>query len=151
MLDGDKCQPVRPIYTFPADCKLVSGVFTVRCSVELSNPITLEMQHCGIQREGLKFVQADCTQKQLPYSFNELEGGKFTDRSAHIKIKLSQPSLIGVVLSWKHEPPKMASVHPSANRYWAQFYLTSVGKQSWEVYFVIMRDVPISIKVSMQS
>ena len=130
-------------YALPADCKLVSGVYTVHCPVELSNSIILTIQHCSIQEEGLRFVQADCTQGK-PYSFKELGNGKFTECFAHVNMKLSQPLLIGVV---KHEPPKMACVHLPARQYLAQVYLTSVGKQSWHVFFVITWDLSICIEV----
>lgn len=75
-------------YEFPADCELVSGIFWIYCPVKFSNHVTLELEYNSSSREGLQFLRAECTQKELPYTFEQLEGGKFSEHCNYGCIRL---------------------------------------------------------------
>ena len=84
-------------YTFPAGCKLVSGIYWIYCPVKFSKLLTLELQHCSNEREKLTFVRAECTQKQLPYRFRRWDGGVFSKHSSYGSISLPRFSGWGIV------------------------------------------------------
>ena len=86
------------LYTLPADCELVSGLYWIYCPLKLSNHATLEVQHCSTQRKGLSFVRAECTQEQLPYMLRKQEGGVFSELSSYGSIKVYRFSVFGIVV-----------------------------------------------------
>ena len=88
-------------YQFPADCELVSPVFWLRCEprVEFQIPLVLEIQHCAPLDNSLQLsmVTAHCTQRDLPYIFEVLRGGTFTEKNKYGVIALKKFSAKAVV------------------------------------------------------
>ena len=78
-------------------------------------PLTLEIQHCAPLKNSssLFMVKAQCTQKDLPYSFKTLHEGIFTATSSYGSIALNSFSGMGVVQERSDE-----------RRYWSNvFYM----------------------------
>ena len=129
-------------YTLPVDCELVSGVYWVHCPVKLSKHATLEVQHCSMQKEGLSFVRAECTQEQLPYVFRRQEGGVFSEHSSHGSIELSWFSGWGIGRFF-------TSRHPDSQQYSGQVYYASDSPNKWQVLFAIRRNLDLDAVVSV--
>ena len=89
-------------YEFPENYHPVSAVIWLRCEDvhKFTRPITVEIQHCAkpenVANFKLSFVQAVCSQKQLPYTFKQLAGGNFTSHSSYGVIELNNFSGVGV-------------------------------------------------------
>ena len=58
-------------FELPEGYELVSAVYWVSTKGKLTNPITIEIQHCAnfTNPSQLHFVRASCAQKSLPYKF----------------------------------------------------------------------------------
>ena len=125
-------------YALPANCELVSGVYWVcNCPVKLFKHATLEVQHCSTRREGLSFVRAECTQEQLPYKFQRLEGGVFSEHSSHGSIELTRFSGWAIV-NW---------IWPDvAPQYSAEVYYVNDMLNTWKVLFTIRRRKSLSLE-----
>ena len=79
-------------YEFPEGTSLVSAVYWLRCEPQckFTKPITVEIQHCSAKqdRSRLKIVRALCNQKELPYYFKPLGGGRFDANTAYGSIEV---------------------------------------------------------------
>ena len=89
------------LYEFPDKYHLISAVFWFRCTPNMckfTKPIKVELQHCAKPQNvsKLTFVRAVCSQKQLPYTFQELPGGHFNGCSYGI-IELKSFSGVAIV------------------------------------------------------
>ena len=128
-------------YTFPTNSQLVSAVYWMYCPVKFCKRVTLEVQHCSKQTEGLSFVRANCTQEQLPYTFQSVETGVFSESSSYGSIELSHFSgwaIVDKLKSW------------FTNQYYcAQVYYSSVNDNTRSVFFVITRDLDAHISVCL--
>ena len=120
-------------YKFPADCDLVSGIYWMYCPAELTNA-ELEVQHCSVNKKGLVFVRADCTQKQLPYVFQCHDGGSFSEHSFQGSISLSKFSGWGIMRK---------ILHKSDPKYMAQVCYAAAGLNKWKVLFAIRRGLDL--------
>ena len=90
-------------FQIPSNCKLVSAVYWISSLHKFIKPVTVEIQHCAAlssdkQCEQLIFVHTKCTQKELPYTFTELEGGIFSHHNSYGNLSLSHFSGIGIVI-----------------------------------------------------
>ena len=88
-------------YQLPKNYHLVSPIFWIHCEPHrksFAKVVTLELQHCALDQNlpKLSFVKALCTQKELPYSFQVLSGGKFSLSSSYGLVELNSFSGIGV-------------------------------------------------------
>ena len=123
-------------FALPQNTSLVSAVYWVdsepRC--KFSWPLTVEIQHCArsTQTSRLNFVLAKCSQSNLPYMFDILEGGTFSSRSTYGCIQLYHFSLITLV--------KRLLVGEDSIRYRASLYFLRKGMNQREIHFVITRD-----------
>ena len=88
-------------YEFPEGTSLVSAVYWLRCEPQckFTKPITVEIQHHSTKQNlsRLKIVRAFCSQKQLPYHFKPLVGGRFSANSSYGAIEVKDISGFGVV------------------------------------------------------
>ena len=68
-------------FELPQNTSLVSAVYWLDSEPrrEFSKHLTLEIQHCvkPTDTSKLSFVQAKCSQTDLPYEFKNVEGGTF--------------------------------------------------------------------------
>ena len=114
-------------YEFPDNSYLVSAIFWLRCEpmCKFTKPVTVEMQHCArsenVANLKLKFVRADCSQKQLPYTFKEL-GGDFTSHNSYGVVEVNGFSALAITQSGSEEreycsqvfylgPPSSCRIH----------------------------------------
>ena len=101
------------LYEFPEDNHLVSAIFWFRCEppCRFAKPITVELQHCAYSHNTsrLSFVKAVCTQKQLPYTFKQVEGGSFNSHSSFGVLKLNSFSGSGITQKGSEERKYLAN------------------------------------------
>ena len=88
-------------FRMPPNCELVSAVYWLMCPHKFTKPLVVEIQHCAAlssdeQCEQLTFARTKCTQKELPYTFTELEGGVFSHHSSYGSLSLFHFSGFGV-------------------------------------------------------
>ena len=122
-------------FKLPEHSELLSPVFWISALCKFKKPVTLEIQHCASREEAyfadLNFISAKCSQKNLPYTFKRLVGGRFSADSSYGSIQLSHFSGVGV--SGRKRTPRA---------YCAQIYYTIKEEASdWRVYFIITKDL----------
>ena len=129
-------------FKLPEDSDLLSPVFWISAPCKFTKPVTLEIQHCALREDetvlsDLSFVSANCSQKDLPYRFKQLDGGVFTISSSYGSIQLSHFSGVGVTGS--EETPRL---------YCAHLYHTMKQIYDWRYYLAITQDLEAHITVS---
>ena len=86
-------------YEFPDNNHLISAIFWFCCEppCKFTKPVTIEIQHCAKSENisKLRFVKAVCTQKQLPYTFKQIEG-HFGSHSSYGIVNLNKFSGVGI-------------------------------------------------------
>ena len=143
-------------FQFPEDTECVSGIYWIASPYTFEKPVTVEIQHCVTKPEYLQhpssftFIVAKCTQEDLPYQFEILDGGVFSPNSRYGSIKLTHFSGVGVAFQTPHPPSHSdhQKYESEAKSYCARLYYSSSGVHSWEVYFAIMWDLDLHINVS---
>ena len=127
-------------YQFPADCELVSPVFWLRCEprVKFQVPLSLEIQHCAPldNSHRLSMVTAHCTQKDLPYIFEVLHGGNFTEHMSYGIISLNHFSAKAVVQKGSQE-----------NLYWSSLFYMGPHTER-EIHVAVTKQLDAHITVS---
>ena len=87
-------------YEIPENSCLVSAIFWLRCEPQCTfvKPIIVEIQHCGTTENlsRLRIVRTFCSQKQLPYKFKPLLGGRFSAHPSYGVIEVNHFSGFGV-------------------------------------------------------
>ena len=85
-------------YSFPNNTHCVSAIFWFRCepACRFKKAITIEIEHCAKSVNMLSFARAVCTQKDLPYSF-ELLQGDFSSHSCYGLLQVNRFSGITIV------------------------------------------------------
>ena len=122
--------------------ELVSAVYWISTpkNLQFSKPLTVHVQHCGTVENkddsDLSFVVAKSTQLDLPYEFKLLDGGLFDPKSSYGSISVTHFSGFGIV-----------SRKRKCQCYCARTYVAIGGRDEWRVYFVILRDLDIVLKV----
>ena len=124
-------------FLLPEDSDLLSPVFWISALCKFKKPVTLELQHCASREEAsfadLNFISTKCSQKTLPYTFKQLDGGRFSTDSSYGSIQLSHFS--GITVTGRKRTPRS---------YCAQIYYTIKKEASdWTVYFIITKDLDV--------
>ena len=147
-------------FQFPEDTELISGIYWIATPHKFTKSVTIDIQHCLSKTDpsSLTFIIAKCTQDDLPYHFNVLNGGIFAPSSRHGSISLihfsgfgvasrapRRPSLIQRLAHRRHQVDSEIS---NMKSYCARLYYRSSGILSWEVYFAIMCNLELHIAVS---
>ena len=123
-------------FALPQNTSLVSAVYCLdsepRC--KFSQPLTLEIQHCAMpsQTSRPSFALARCSQRNLPYTFEIVEGGEFSSLSAYGCIQLDSFSLITLV--------KRLILGEDDVSYRASLYYLKKGVNQREIHFVITKN-----------
>ena len=122
-------------FELPEDSELLSPVFWISALCKFEKPVTLQIQHCASRDEAsfadLNFISTKCSQKTLPYTFKQLDGGRFPADSSYGIIRLSHFSGFGI-----------AGRKRTPRAYCAQIYYTIKEEASdWRVYFIIIQDL----------
>ena len=125
-------------FEFPGNGKsqLVSCIYWLSCPQKFLEPVTLEIQHCGLiqSSSSLHFVVTKCSQPQLPYTFKALDKGTFSPHSSYGSLQISQFSFFGIF----GESP----------RYYGAVYYIKTGHNRWYVDFVMTHDLEVHLEVS---
>ena len=123
-------------FVLPQNTSLVSAVYWLDSEPRhrFSQPLTLEMQHCAMssQTTRLSFALAKCSQKNLPYNFEILDGGEFSSQSAYGCIQLQHFSLVTMVMR--------LIMGEDDVRYFARLYYLRKKVNLREIHFVITKD-----------
>ena len=116
--------------------QLVSCIYWLSCPQKFLEPVTLEIQHCGLIEDSstLHFVVAKCSQPQLPYTFKALDKGTFSPHSSYGSLQVSQFSFFGI--------------RGRCRRYYGAVYYNKTGHNRWYVDFVMTRNLEVHLKVS---
>jgi len=150
-------------FKFPEDTELVSGIYWIATPHKFAKPATVEIQHCTLTTEhpaSLTYVVAKCTQEDLPYHFNILNGGVFAPSSRYGSINLTHFSGVGIASQSPQCPsliPRPARIYQAESKlfneksYCARLHYRSSGNYSWEVYFTITWNLELHIAVSIPS
>ena len=123
-------------FELPQSTSLVSAVYWIdsepRC--KFSKHLTLDIQHCvkPTDTSKLSFVQAKCSQTDLPYKFKNVEGGVFSSDSAHGYVQCNCFSLFGAVYN---------KLVPQVQLYSAGIYYLRKGVKRIDIHFVITKDL----------
>ena len=130
-------------FQFPENTQLVSGVYAIAMTRKLLRPATIEVEHCVRLKstEQCSFVKAYCTQKDLPYTFEPLEGGHFSPESSVGKISLSRFSQVAIVSS-----------DGSDNDYLAHLLYYQICQESpkWIVEFLATKNLQLASEVGYE-
>ena len=136
-------------FHFPEGSALVSAIYWISAPAAFSEPLTLDIQHSCSNVEksphNLKFVKAQCTQKELPYRFEPIEESDevFTQHSSYGRISIKKFSGTGIIHTDKSQ------LHLS---YLAQVFLRSVAvSYRWKIFFVVTIDLEPMITVSIRA
>ena len=129
-------------FQLPQDTDFLSPVFWISAPCKFTKPVTLEIQHCALREHkavlsDLRFVSAKCSQKDLPYRFELLDGGVFTKHSSYGSIQLNHFSGVGITGS--EETPRL---------YCARLYHAMKQIYDWRYYLAITQDLEAHITVS---
>ena len=132
-----------PKFIFPEGSKLVSGVYHITASRELSKPVTLEIQHCStISGDSqLEVATADSTTGP-PYHFKPYKGGNVRAFDSYVEVKLAHFSFLGSFLRVIKKP---ASI-----RYCGLVCCLKSSEltRTWEYRIVQIRNLQLCISVS---
>ena len=133
-------------FSLPQNTSLVSAVYWLDSEPrqEFSKHLTLEIQHCvkPTDTSKLSFVQAKCSQTDLPYQFKNVEGGTFSSDSAYGCVQCNRFSLFGAVYN-KLMPPQV-------QLYSASVYYLKKGVKRIDIHFVITKDLETHGTVSSE-
>lgn len=127
-------------YKFPAGTQRVSPVFWLKCEpkTKFIVPLSLEIEHCALLENtaNLFMARALCSQEDLPYSFQVLDGGIFTEHSTYGVIQLSQFSCVGVGQKQSKDQPLS-----TLWRYWSKVYYMAMDQPNdKKIHFVVTWD-----------
>ena len=130
-------------YEFPENCHLVSAVYWFCCEEQcaLDKEVVMEIQHCAKSESTskLKFVEAVCTQDQLPYTFTHQERGEFSCDNTYGKLRLCKFSGLAIIQEGDEDRNYLARL----------FYICPSPKSfEQEIHFVITLSTEAHITVS---
>ena len=134
-------------YEFLENTSLVSAVYWLRCEPQctFTKPITVEIQHCSAKQNlsKLKIIRAFCSQKELPYYFKPLGGGRFDANTAYGVIEVKGFSGFGVT----EDGPALERLY-----YSQLFYRSYHGhQQRHEIHIIFTWNTEAHINVSHSS
>lgn len=126
------------LFQLPDDSDLLSPVFWISTPVRHArSPVTLEIQHCASNnKSNLSFISTKFLQKNPPYIFTPLTGGRFTAGNSYGSIQLSH--FCGVGITGRNRAPRS---------YCAQIYTIKEESNEWKVVFIITQylDIPQTV------
>ena len=99
-------------FQIPSNSELLSAVYWIFSPHKFKKPITVKIQHCAAlssdqQCSKLTFVRTKCTQKELPYTFKELDQAFNLDLKSGTTLGKSQEGFC--LLSMEMNPRTLTS------------------------------------------
>ena len=129
-------------FKLPENTSLVSAVYWLHSEpqCEFSQPIIVELQHCATSSQTSRLSFARCSHYSLPYNFEILEGGDFSNSpDAYGCIQLRSFSLFTVL---RHFPFfTWILIGAEDVKYYARVYYLWRGESRREIHFVITKDL----------
>ena len=126
-------------YEFPDNLHLVSAVFWLRCepTCKFSLPVYLEIQHCANSSNISKlcFVKALCSQRNLPYTFKQLPGGRYSDSYGITQVN----SFSGVAITQQGSEER---------EYVARLFYQSQNIYTYDIHLVVTWNIEAHLTVS---
>ena len=124
-------------FHFPQGSALISPVYWISSPVAFSKPLTLEIQHTAHAKVSplhLKFVKAQCTQKELPYQFKPIENSNemFTKHRPYGRISTTKFSGFGIITMFRSL---------FCYSYIGQVLKSVEASYKWKVFFVVTKDL----------
>lgn len=134
-------------FQFPENSRPVSAIYWLISELKepFSQPLTLEIQHCARRNavNTLDVVRATTATNSLPYQFNCLKGGVFSQFISYGSIHLNHFSLVSII--WN----RIRSVFSSPPlTYCCHMYYTKKTDRSCTAHVVITKDLESHIQVS---
>ena len=107
-------------FQFPKGMELVSALYVIKFTEELSQPVKLEIQHSvsltnAEQVKYLSFITAPIDELVPPYKFEYIKGGKFPTDSQYGVISRSKFCVMGIGKSEENDPPDPESETESSS------------------------------------
>ena len=139
-----------PEFIFPEGSQLVSGVYHITASRELSKPVTLEIQHCSTIKGDSQHTQLEVATAYSttgpPYHFMPCEGGIVRIFDSYVVVKLAHFSLWGILRRFI----KRAFTKPASIRYCGLVCCLKSSElmHTWEYRIVLIRNLQLCIAVS---
>ena len=136
-------------YQFPDDSLLVSGVYAINCSSEVTftRPATLELQHCSEHDNELSFAVAKTSKGVPPYKFSRCKGAVFSKLSAYGSLEVHSFSLFAIIAN---AFSSLGRIILSPRSYCGNIYKAKSAEfpNVWSVYFIITQNLDVHRKVS---
>ena len=133
-------------FQFPDDSRPVSAVYWLSSDLDkdFSQPLTLEIQHCASRNAvgELEVVTANTTSHSLPFQFQHLRGGVFSQFSSYGSIQLRHFSLLTII--WD---AFMSFISPPQT-YYCRIYYTEKKSWRYKAHLVITQNLDCYIQVS---
>ena len=123
----------------------MSAVYWISSSNEFTRPVEIDIQHCLANVEEftlLKFARAETTRKELPYTFQIMDGD-FPADTGYGTTSVSHFSGIGIIRFLK------SHLGIPTYSYLTQLYSKVVQGNMWEVYFVVTKNLDVILNVSL--
>ena len=129
-------------FKLPENRQLISAFYWVSSSEVFLKKVAVNIQHCAVieneeQCLDFRFIIAKCSQKELPYTFNEFEG-LFNPCTQYATIKLKQFSILSILA------PRHTKVHCAALMYYKQQTDTP---ENADFHFVLVKNLTPQILV----
>ena len=151
-------------FQIPSNSELLSAVYWISSPCTFAKPITVRIQHCAVlssdkQCSKLTFICITCTQKNLPYIFQQLPGGVFKPHDSYGSLSLCHFS--GLAIAVKEQ--RQQSTEPSeatsqtgqeeeeeeiGEQYCAQLYSTQKSSNVWKADLVVTKNLATCTAVS---
>ena len=155
-------------FELPVNSELISAVYWIYCRHKFLKPVTLDIQHCATITDSSQYSQfaivtTKCTQKTLPYTFKEVNGGVFTPRQSYGSIDVTHFS--GFAATKTNTTSKQKTLHssqrkksagakttksklashsyqmdPAVLQYCAKLYKVKIHS-AWKLHFVVTKDL----------
>ena len=142
-------------FQIPFNSELLSAVYWISSPHKFKKLITVEIQHCAVlssdeQCSKLTFVRTNCTQKQLPFTFEELVGGVFEPKNSYGSISLSHFSGVAIAVKGQQSSERKTKKVKErvVEQYCAQLYITRKSVKEWKADFVVTKDLDSCLTVS---
>ena len=129
-------------YQIPENTSVVSAFYWLRCEPQckFTKPITVEIQHCSAKQDlsKLKIIRAFCSQKDLPYNFRPLEGGRFDTSTSYGAIEVTSFSGIGATEDGT----------ASERKYYNQLFYRRLNRSEHDIHIIYTWNTEAHINVS---
>ena len=139
-------------FRFPENTQLVSAIYAIAMTRKLLQPATVEMEHCvdlktPEQCNRLTFVQAHSIREDLPYVFEEIDGGDFSPQNSMGKISLDRFDQLAIVSRVRNTARMEAEARKSYYLAHLIYYQIDTHPPTWDIVFLITKRLKLTSEV----